>query len=127
MDLAITCVGLLGLLIIGLGLRVSLIRSSTNRAIGCSDDPTDPLYKCIRAHVNACEYGPMLAILILALATEGYGWWTSTLFIAAVVLRYAHAAGMLLSPTLEKGHPLRFLGALGTYIVGLMLALDAVF
>lgn len=127
MDLAITCIGLIGLLVIGLGLRVSMIRGSTNRAIGSSDDPTDPLFKCIRAHVNACEYGPMLAILIYALAGEGYGWWTSLLFIAAVVVRYAHAAGMLLSPTLEKGHPLRFVGAVGTYLVGFALALDAVF
>jgi len=127
MGLAITCIGLLGLLVIGLGLRVSMIRGSTNRAIGCNDDPTDPLYKCIRAHANACEYVPILCILIFALASEGYGWWTSSLFVATVVLRYAHAAGMLLSPTLEKGHPLRFAGALGTYVVGIALALDAIF
>jgi hypothetical protein len=33
---------------------------------------------------------------------------------------------MILSPTLETGHPLRFVGALGTYIVGFALALDAI-
>jgi uncharacterized membrane protein YecN with MAPEG domain len=127
MGLAITCIGLLGLLVIGLGLRVSMLRGSTQRAIGYKDDPTDPLYKCVRAHCNACEYGPMLAILIFALASEGYGRWTGFLFMATVVVRYAHAAGMLLSPTLEKGHPLRFVGALGTYLVGFALVAEALF
>ncbi|MFN2427548.1 MAG: MAPEG family protein [Candidatus Binatia bacterium] len=127
MGLAITCIGLLGLLVIALGLRVSMLRGSTSRAIGCNDDPADPLYKAIRAHGNACEYSPILAILILATAGEGYGWWMSLLFIATIGFRYAHAAGMLLSPTLEKGHPLRFAGALGTYVVGFLLSLAAIF
>lgn len=127
MELAITCIGLLALICLGLGLRVSMLRGSTSRAIGCNDDPADPLYKAIRAHSNACEYAPILAILILALAIEGYGWFTSLLFMTAVAVRALHAAGMLLSPTLEQGHPLRFVGALGTYVVGILMALDAVF
>lgn len=127
MELAITCIGLLALVCLGLGLRVSMLRGSTNRTIGCNDDPADPLYKAIRAHGNACEYAPILAVLILALASEGYGWFTSLLFVSAVVVRVLHAAGMLMSPTLEQGHPLRFAGALGTYVVGILLALDAVF
>ncbi len=127
MDLAITCIGLLGLLVIGLGLRVSMLRGSTSTAIGCSTDPTDPLYKAVRAHANACEYVPIMAILIYALASTGSTGWGGLLFIGAVVVRYLHAAGMLMSSTLEQGHPLRFAGALGTYIIGLLLALSAVF
>lgn len=127
MGLAITCIGFLGLLVVGLGLRVSLLRGSTKQSIGYKEDPCDPLYKCVRAHANACEFSPMLAILIYALAGEGYGWWTSFLFVAAVVVRYLHAAGMLLSPTLEKPQPLRFVGALGTYLVGIALSLQAIF
>jgi hypothetical protein len=49
------------------------------------------------------------------------------LFVGAVVVRYMHAAGMLMSPTLAEGHPLRVGGAVGTYVVGLLLALSAVF
>ncbi|HJY84784.1 MAG TPA: MAPEG family protein, partial [Candidatus Binatia bacterium] len=37
--------------------------------------------------------------------------------------RYLHAAGMIFSPTLAKPHPLRFVGALGTYLGGLALCI----
>ena len=80
-----------------------------------------------RAHANACEYVPILAILIYALAASGSSGWGGVLFVGAVVVRYLHAAGMLMSGTLEHGHPLRFAGAVGTYLIGLLLALAAVF
>lgn len=127
MNLAITCIGLLGLLVIGLGFGVSMVRGRTGTNIGYRDDPTDPLFKWVRAHANACEFAPMLAILIFALASTGYGGWDGWLYIAAVVVRYLHAAGMILSPTLAEPNPLRFVGALGTYLVGFALALAAVF
>jgi uncharacterized membrane protein YecN with MAPEG domain len=127
MNFAIACIGLLGLLVMGLGLGVSRMRGATNTFIGCKDDPTDPLYKWVRAHANACEYAPMLAILIYALAASGNGGWHGLLYAGAVVVRYCHAAGMILSPTLDKGHPLRFVGAVGTYIIGFILALTAIF
>jgi uncharacterized membrane protein YecN with MAPEG domain len=127
MNLAITCIGLLGLLVIGLGLGVSMQRRRTAVSIGYSDDPTDSLHKWVRAHANACEFAPMLAILIYALASSGYGGWNGWLYILAVAARYAHAAGMILTPTLAEPHPLRFLGAVGTYAVGMLLALAAVF
>lgn len=127
MGLAITCIGLLGLLIFGLGLGVSLMRGRTSQIIGHKDDPTDPLYKWVRAHANACEFAPILAILIFVLASTGYGGWHGWLYITAVVVRYSHAAGMILSPSLDKGHSLRLFGALGTYVVGLILSLAAIF
>lgn len=127
MGFAIVCIGLLGLLVMGLGLGVSLMRGRTATFIGCKEDPADPLYKWVRAHANACEFAPMLAILIYALASTGYGRWHGFLFLAAVVVRYSHAAGMILSPTLDKGHPLRFFGALGTFVVGILLSLAAIF
>jgi uncharacterized membrane protein YecN with MAPEG domain len=127
MDLVLTCIGLLGLLVFGLGLGVSLQRGRSSRSIGYDEDPTDSLHKWCRAHANACEFAPMFAVLIYALGNGGYGSWLGFLFMAAVAVRYAHAAGMILSPTLAKGHPLRFAGALGTYVVGILLALAAVF
>lgn len=127
MDLAITCIGLLGLLVVGLGFGVSMVRTRTGTSIGYKDDPTDPLYKWVRAHANACEFAPMLAILIYALASSGYGGWNGWLYILAVVVRYLHAAGMLMSPTLAAPQPLRFVGAVGTYLVGFALVAAAVF
>ena len=92
MTVALVCIGLLGILIFGLGLSVSLTRGRTDRAAGFADDPTDRLYKMVRAHGNTTEYAPFLAILIF-----------------------------IVGESLAKPHPLRFVGALGTYVFGLAL------
>ena len=127
MGLAITCIGLLGFLVVALGMGVVAQRASTKTSIGFKDDPADPLYKWVRAHANACEYAPMLAVLIYVLASTGYSGWHGWLYIGAVVARYLHAAGMVLSPTLAKPNPLRFVGAVGTFFVGTVLAISAIF
>ena len=121
MNIAIICTALLALLVFGLGLAVSLTRNSTETVIGYKDDPADSLYKMVRAHANACEYVPTLAVLILLVAARDPAPWVVWTIIAATVLRYVHAAGMILSPTLAKPHPLRFVGALGTYVAGFLL------
>jgi uncharacterized membrane protein YecN with MAPEG domain len=121
MTVALVCTALLGLLVFGLGLAVSLLRGSTSTNIGHVLDPADRLHKAVRAHGNAAEYAPMLAILMLAVAARGYTRWMVWTFVAATVSRYLHAAGMLLSPSLDRPQPLRFVGALGTYLSGLAL------
>jgi uncharacterized membrane protein YecN with MAPEG domain len=83
------------------------------------------LHKVVRAHGNAAEYAPMLAILMLAIAARGSATWMVWTFVAATVFRYLHAAGMLLSPSLDRPQPLRFVGALGTYLSGLALVAAA--
>jgi uncharacterized membrane protein YecN with MAPEG domain len=126
MKVAMICTALLGLLVFGLGLGVSALRGSRNINIGHERDPADPLHKMVRAHGNAAEYAPMLAILMLAIATRGCTPWMVWTFVAATLSRYLHAAGMLLSPTLDRPQPLRFVGALGTYLTGLALVIAAV-
>jgi uncharacterized protein len=121
MKVALVCTALLGLLVFGLGLAVSVRRGSTRTNIGHERDPADPLHKLVRAHGNAAEYAPMLAILMLAIAGRGCTMWMVWTFIAATLFRYLHAAGMLLSPSLNRPQPLRFVGALGTYLSGLAL------
>jgi hypothetical protein len=120
MEVALVCTALLGFLLFGLGLLVSLTRGSTQTIIGHAPHPADPLHKRVRAHGNAAEYVPMLAILILVLGARQPGAWLTGTFIAATVCRYLHAAGMLVAP-LDRPNPLRFLGALGTYVTGLVL------
>jgi hypothetical protein len=43
----------------------------------------------------------------------------------ATVSRYLIAVGIIVSPTLDKPHPLRFVGALGTYLTGIVLSVLA--
>jgi uncharacterized membrane protein YecN with MAPEG domain len=125
MTVALVCTALLGLLVFGLGLGVSALRGSTKTNIGHGLDPTDRLHKMVRAHGNATEYSPMLAVLMLAIAARGGTRWMVWTFVAATVFRYLHAAGMLLSPSLDRPQPLRFIGALGTYVSGLALVVAA--
>ena len=125
MNVAIVCTALLGLLVFGLGLGVSLTRGATRTNFGFTPDPTDRLYKRIRAHGNAAEYAPMLAILMLLIGARQPAAWMVWTFIAATAFRYLHAAGMLVCPSLDQPHPLRFVGALGTYVAGLVLVVAA--
>ena len=126
MNISIVCIGLLGLLVTGLGLYVSLGRGASNTTIGSSDDPTDSLHKRVRAHGNAAEYCAILAVLIYVAGLHAPGLWVSTLMVAAVLSRYLHMVGMLASPTLAAPHPLRFVGALGTYATGIALSIRVV-
>jgi uncharacterized membrane protein YecN with MAPEG domain len=123
MRVAVFCAGLLGLLVFGLGLMVSMVRGSSRTNFGFKPDPTDRLYKLVRAHGNAAEYSPMLAVLILYLGAHHPGTWLVWTFVAATVFRYVHALGMILCATLDAPDPLRFAGALGTYVTGIVLAL----
>ena len=125
MNVAIVCTALLGLLVFGLGLAVSLTRGATRTNFGFTPDPTDRLYKRVRAHGNAAEYAPMLSILILLIGARNPAPWIVWTFVAATLFRYLHAAGMLVCPSLDQPHPLRFVGALGTYVTGLVLAVVA--
>ena len=114
------------MLVFGLGLGVSLTRGATNTSIGFNPDPADRLYKMVRAHGNATEFNPMLAVLILYLGTRQPASWLEWVFVLAAASRVLHAAGMILSPTLAKPQPLRFIGAVGTYVAGIILAIQAI-
>lgn len=120
---AAICTGVLGLLVFGLGIGVSVVRGATNTVIGYNPDPSDRLYKMVRAHGNATEYNPMLAVLILYLGAHAPATWLEWVFVVAALSRVSHAAGMILSPTLAKPQPLRAIGAVGTAISGLILSI----
>jgi hypothetical protein len=79
------------------------------------------MYRLIRAHGNATEYAPMLAVLILLVGSRDPASWVLWVMGIATAARYLHAAGMLLGPGLDQVQPLRFVGALGTYLGGLAL------
>jgi uncharacterized membrane protein YecN with MAPEG domain len=122
MNIAVICVALLGLLVVGLGFAVSLTRGKTNTFYSFNPNPTDPLYKMVRAHGNTTEYAPALAVMIFALGTLNPAPWMVWCMGLATFSRYALALGIILSSSMEKAHPLRLIGAMGTYIFGIALA-----
>lgn len=125
MTTAVVCTSLLGLLLFVMGSYVSMMRGKTETVGGVNQDPADPLYKAVRAHGNTAEYAPMAALLILYLGTQGPAIWVLWVMGIVTACRYSIAIGILMSPTLDKPHPLRFIGALGTYIGGVALVVAA--
>ncbi len=121
MTTAIICTGLLALLLFGLGFGVSMARGLTETNFGGDPNPTDRLYKMVRAHGNTAEYAPIFAVLFLFLGSTEPAPWIVWTIIAATVFRIMTAAGIAICPTLDKPHPLRFIGALGTYVTGITL------
>jgi uncharacterized membrane protein YecN with MAPEG domain len=122
----IVCVALMGVLLFLLGANVTrhrAIRGATGNQM--PTDPADRMFIAQRAHGNASEYIPTLAVLIVVCATLTDGWWVSVLAIAALAARSLHAFGMLTSKTLAAHGPTRDLGALGTYLTGILLGVTA--
>ena len=125
--LQIVCVALLGTMLFLLGANVTRYRAMRgNTGNQMPTDPADRMFIAIRAHGNASEYIPTLCVLLLICGTLSDGWWVDALAVAAVFVRFSHALGMLTSKTMASHGPLRDIGALGTYVTGLALAVTAV-
>lgn len=122
MNVALICVALLGFLCIATAFYVSMQRGKTGTIYGCDTDPENPLYKAVRAHGNTTEFAPILALMIFVLAQAPPAAWVIWTMILATFFRYLVVAGLLLPKTMAKPNPMRFLGALGTFITGIMLA-----
>jgi uncharacterized membrane protein YecN with MAPEG domain len=120
-------IALMGILLFLLGANVTrhrAIRGATGNQ--APTDPDDAMLVAIRAHGNAAEYVPTLAVLIIVCATLTDGWWIETLAISAVVARYLHGLGMIASGSLAKRSPIKESGAMLTYVVGIALSITAV-
>lgn len=118
---ALICTAVLGVLVFGLGLAISGLRFSEKRLVAHSDDPHNLLHKVVRAHGNATEYAPFLAVLFLYLGAHDPSDLTIWLMVAATSARVAHATGLIAWPSIAQPNPLRFVGALATYVCGLAL------
>lgn len=126
MIISLLCVALLGFLVVVLGFAVSMTRSKTKTMFGYAINPADSLHKIVRAHGNTTEYAPMFAILIFVLGTLNPAPWILWCMVLATLSRYLIVLGLLASPTLENSNPLRFVGALGTYVFGAVLCVALV-
>jgi len=118
MSTPLICIALLGFLVVGLGFAVSMTRSKTETMFGSSTDPEDILYKMTRAHGNTAEYAPIIALLIFVLSQSSQSQWVIWCMILATFFRYLIVAGIIFPKTMDTANPMRFIGALGTYLTG---------
>ena len=125
MTIAVACAGLLGVLLFALGANVSRLRAEPGRTTQIPSDPADRLFKAIRAHGNAAEYVPVLALLMLLVAHREPGVAAAVATVAATAARFVHAAALMTAPTLAENTALRTVGAAGTYAAGLTLSVLA--
>ena len=121
----IVCIALMGVLLVLLGANVTrhrAIRGATGNQM--PTDPADRMFIAQRAHGNATEYIPTLAILIVVCATLTDGWWLNALAIAALARGPCTRSGC--SPQ-DAGRPRTGAGpgAMGTYAAGLALGITA--
>jgi uncharacterized membrane protein YecN with MAPEG domain len=124
--ITIICMGLLGVLLFLLGANVTRHRALRGAGNQAPSDPADPLLIAVRAHGNAAEYIPTMLVLLLVCSMLSDSWLVDALAIAALVVRTTHAIGMLTAKTLAAHGPLRDIGALGTYLVGLAISITAI-
>ena len=127
MTTAIICTAILAALLLALGLNVSRVRGVTGKTGGSQfpDDPASGLFKAIRAHGNAAEYVPALIVLFLLAGARSPAAVAIPLIAGATVARLVHAYGLLSSPSLAIPTTSRLIGALGTYLFGIGLAVAA--
>src|SRR5689334_16185685 len=88
-------------------------------------DPADRLYISMRAHGNAAEYVPTLIVLFLLVGARSPAVVAVPLIIGATIARVLHAGGLLSAGSLAKETPWRLIGAMGTYLFGVGLAVAA--
>lgn len=121
MKIEIVCIGLLGVLSLSLGILVTIGRGKFNVLIGHSDDPENTLHKWVRAHANTVEYTPLLMILFYLLSLNSIEKWMWWFIVLVTACRFLLVVGILYPQTMAKPNPARFIGAVGTYILGLGL------
>ncbi|MFC7622311.1 MAPEG family protein [Microlunatus sp. GCM10028923] len=124
---AIVCIAILAAMIFLLGFNVSRLRGVTAQQGGSQQptDPASPLLIAIRAHGNAIEYVPVLLVLFLLVGALAPAWLALPLIIGATASRVLHAYGMVTTKTLAAEDQRRMVGAMGTYLFGLGLAVTA--
>lgn len=121
MSIPYLCIVFLGLLIVGGGFYVSWCRAKLGIVGGCPQDPANKLHKAVRAHANATEYVPIMALVIYMLGLFNPPGWIVGVMIGFTLARYLSFFGLAAGESLAKPNLLRFLGALLTYILGLVL------
>ena len=129
--IVIVCSASLVILTLALAFWTSMQRGSSNViAYGATLEPSSTMAKAQRAHGNAAEYSGLLIALFLVVgfAYEGrdLGSVVTWTVIIVTVSRFVHALGILTCKTLEAPHIFKVIGALATYVGGIVLAAMAI-
>ena len=85
---------------------------------GSETDPANVLTKLIRAHGNTAEDAPFLAVLFLWAGARNPSMGVVGLILVATISRFLWVVGLLAWPSMARPNPVRFVGALGTYLSG---------
>jgi uncharacterized protein len=115
MNTLLLCSAALVLLFAALSFNVSRMRLKRRKFPEVTEAEVT---KAIRAHGNAAEYIPLFVALFLYLNStqSNPSVYLAGVSVFATVSRFTHAAGMFRIASVTERHPLRFYGALGTYI-----------
>jgi len=117
-SVVVFCTAALGALLFLLGLAVSIMRFRSGTGAGPSEDRNSTLNKLIRAHANTAEFAPFLAVLFLYFGWRGPSVLVVNLIIAVTLCRFLLVIGLVAWPSMGRPNPARFIGALGTYLLG---------
>ena len=123
MTTAIVCTAALALLMWGLSIRTSKARGKAEHQMPTTTD--DPLFVAMRAHGNAAENIPMLAVLFLLVGSRDPAIWMEVVMVVATVARFGHALGVIRTADMAKEAPLRLVSAVLTPLAGFALAAAA--
>ena len=124
MNAYLICSAILVILYFALSVHVSMTRGRTKTGIGTGNDPSGPLSKAVRAHGNAAEYVPIFVALFLYFLMSGASGWITWVVVIVTISRVLHAMGMLMTANFNgPPHPLRAVGAMGTYLGGFALGI----
>ena len=114
MLVTMTLIAAIGVIYLGFGINVGVVRARTQTLLGPGDDPR--LMRAIRAHGNLAEWAPIAILLIAALEYAA----APTTMVMGLASAYAAARvlhGIGLINEYGKPHPLRAIGAFTNVIV----------
>lgn len=125
LNIELACVSILLVLYGALSFNVSIARMQFRDG----KNTEEKVEHLVRTHGNASEYIPLFVAIFMYFSFSQASWLVHSVVVLATISRVFHAIGMLRIESISQRHPLRFFGALGTYLsifmFGFLLAVEA--